>query len=75
MNQPMPGNCRSCNAPVSREAKTCPHCGQPDPFAEWVAEAQRELAQGRLSEAIQVVRDATGMGKTEAKYLVESWKR
>jgi hypothetical protein len=62
---------------VSSEARTCPHCGQPDPFTDdgWIAEARRKLAQGKSINAIKIVRDATGMGLKEAKDLVESWKR
>jgi RNA polymerase subunit RPABC4/transcription elongation factor Spt4 len=27
-------NCKTCKGKVSTEAKTCPHCGQPNP-ADW----------------------------------------
>jgi len=76
MSQPTLGTCRCCKAPVSSEASTCPHCGQPNPFSDgWVGEARKELAQGKVINAIKVVREATGMGLKEAKDLVESWKR
>lgn len=74
MTQPTLGNCWCCKASVSSDASTCPRCGQSltDP---WIGEAQKELAQDNLSNAIKVVRDATGMGKAEATHLVESWRR
>jgi hypothetical protein len=27
-------HCNSCSRDISREAKTCPHCGQPDPYTD-----------------------------------------
>lgn len=35
--------CNSCRGEISREAKTCPHCGQPDPYT---------LTDARLDSAI-----------------------
>jgi Zn finger protein HypA/HybF involved in hydrogenase expression len=31
---PMMVHCNSCSREISREAKICPHCGQPDPYTD-----------------------------------------
>jgi ribosomal protein L7/L12 len=65
---------------VSTEAASCPHCGQPKPSPssgqEWWAERALDLLnKGNKIEAIKLVREATALGLTEAKDLVESWER
>lgn len=27
-------HCNSCSGEISSQAKTCPHCGQPDPYTQ-----------------------------------------
>lgn len=73
---PTLGQCRCCGGEVSDEANNCPHCGQPDPHPvrlswEWLA--REEVRLGNKTKAIGIVREHTGMGRTEATYLVESW--
>jgi ribosomal protein L7/L12 len=74
MRKPTLGHCRCCKAQVSSEARTCPHCGQPRPFADGLVEARNELANGRKINAIKLVREATGLDLKEAMDLVESWR-
>ena len=64
---------------MSREAPTCPHCGQPSPYSpaqagdDGLSEARGEYQRGNKITAIKLVRDKTGLGLAEAKALVESW--
>ena len=78
MTQPILTTCRCCNGKVSSEALTCPHCGQPNPAnlgeEGWRLSAQMELRAGNKINAINMVREATGLGLKEAKDLVESWE-
>ena len=60
---------------VSREALTCPHCGQPFPFPEGFDGARLELRRGNKINAIKLVREITGMNLKEAKDLVDSWEQ
>jgi ribosomal protein L7/L12 len=41
----------------------------------WEIEAKRELAMGNKDNAIKIVRDKTGVGRQEARELVEAWER
>ncbi len=68
------GVCRCCGGKVSREAMTCPHCGQPAPFVEPFARAKWEFRRGNRIVAIKLVRETTNMGLKEAKELVDSWE-
>ncbi len=70
-------HCRCCNGLVSDQAKSCPHCGQPEPgpTASWEFEAREPLRQGKKIDAVKVVRQHTGMGLAETTHLVESWER
>jgi predicted amidophosphoribosyltransferase len=71
------GPCRCCARRVSSEAPSCPHCGQPFPFAlpdDGFAEARAQLKKGNKITAIKLVREKNGMGLADAKNLVESWE-
>ena len=69
------GFCKACRGQVSEEAKTCPRCGQPEPF-ETVPEEIRLLAvRGQAIEAIKKLRELTGLGLKEAKDVVDSLRR
>jgi hypothetical protein len=71
------GYCRCCSGKVSREAVTCPHCGQPSPYQfgdDGYGEARAQLKQGNKITAIKLVREKSGMGLAEAKAFVESWE-
>jgi predicted amidophosphoribosyltransferase len=82
VTKPILGACRCCGDKVSSEARRCPHCGQPRPFAievgkglpDWEVRA-REIARSNKIDAIRLVREATGYGLTKAKDIVESWER
>lgn len=67
--------CRRCRTMFER-ADPCPNCGEPEPWREWTAEdeARRLAAEGRIIDAIMVLRSA-GYGLKEARDLVDSWPR
>lgn len=48
---------------------------EPETEPAWEIEARRELAMGNKANAIKIVRDTTGVGRQEAKELVEAWER
>jgi len=48
---------------------------EPEGESAWEIEAKRELAMGNKVNAIKIVRDNTGVGRQEAKELVEAWER
>jgi len=48
---------------------------EPETEPAWEIEARRELAIGNKVNAIKIVRDNTGVGRQEAKELVEAWER
>ena len=48
---------------------------EPETEPAWEIEARRELAMGNKANAITIVRDNTGVGRQEAKELVEAWER
>ena len=48
---------------------------EPEGESAWETEAKRELAMGNKVNAIKIVRDNTGVGRQEAKELVEAWER
>lgn len=69
------GVCKSCRGKVSDEARTCPHCGQPDPYDEqWSASLRPFLDRGDLIGAIKLVREITGWGLKEAKDFVDGMR-
>ena len=48
---------------------------EPETEPAWEIDARRELAMGNKANAIKIVRDNTGVGRQEAKELVEAWER
>jgi ribosomal protein L7/L12 len=57
--------CKCCHGAVSDEADTCPHCGQPEPGKDmrgWETEARLLISQGKMINAIKLVREKTGLG-------------
>ena len=48
---------------------------EPKAESAWEIEAKRELAMGNKDNAIKIVRDKTGVGRQEARELVEAWER
>jgi len=48
---------------------------EPASESAWEIEAKRELAMGDKVNAIKIVRDHTGVGRQEAKELVDAWER
>jgi hypothetical protein len=48
---------------------------EPESESAWEIEAKRELAIGNKVNAIKIVRDNTGVGRQEAKELVDAWER
>jgi len=70
------GMCRCCSGKVSNEAKSCPHCGQPDPYSDIYEEKiQALLRRGEKIQAIKLIRDMTGCGLKEAKDYVDALER
>ena len=63
--------CRCCRKQVSNEARSCPHCGQPDPSDQW-RRARTLLREGNKIEAIKVVREQTGWDLKKSKDFVEN---
>jgi len=49
------------------------HAEVPVTGPAWELEAKALCAAGKKIDAIKVVREHTGLGLQEAKYLVESW--
>lgn len=70
---PVLGMCRCCRGKVSSEAPTCPHCGQPDPYDEWL-EVKDLVRLGHPLQAIKLVRDRKGWDLQQAKDFVDSLK-
>ncbi len=68
------GWCICCGGRVSIEARTCPHCGQPDPYdgEGWMAEVRNLVRQDKKIQAIKIVREYTKLDLKEAKEFVES---
>ena len=66
------GWCKACKGKVSQEAKSCPHCGQPEPYQPIPEDIQLLVSRGRTLEAIKRVRELTGMDLAASKELVES---
>jgi ribosomal protein L7/L12 len=66
------GFCKACQGRVSQEAKSCPHCGQPEPFQPVSDEVRLLVARGRTLEATKRVRELTGMDLKASKEFVES---
>jgi hypothetical protein len=81
VGKPILGGCRCCGGKVSSQARSCPHCGQPRPFAletsaelpDWALRALKVLRAGNKIEAIKMVRAAAGYDLKKAKDLVDSW--
>ena len=48
---------------------------EPQTGPAWEIEARRELAMGNKDNAIKIVRDNIGVGRQEARELVEAWER
>ena len=66
------GFCKACKGKVSQEAKTCPQCGQPEPYQSIPGDVQLLLTRGRKLEAIKRIRELTGMDLKASKEFVES---
>ena len=69
------GFCKTCKGTVSQEAKSCPHCGQPDPFQSLPEDVQLLVARGRKIDAIRRIRELTGMDLKDSKDFIESLGR
>lgn len=70
---PVLGVCRCCRGKVSSEASACPHCGQPNPYDEWI-EVKDLVRLGHPIQAIKLVKDRTGWDLQKAKNFVDSLK-
>ena len=71
---PLLGFCKTCHGMVSQEAKSCSHCGQPEPYS-FPDEVRLLIARGKTIEAIRRIRELTGMGLKEAKDFVDQLTR
>jgi len=63
--------CKCCGGKVSSEARTCPHCGQPDPSEEW-GQVRSMIREGKKIQAIKLVRERTGWDLAKAIQFVDS---
>jgi len=63
---PSLGRCRCCIGPVSNEARSCPRCGQPDPYDDEWAEIALMYHRGQKLEAIKIVMEKKGYSFKDA---------
>ena len=66
------GFCKACKGKVSQEAKSCPHCGQPEPYQPFPDDIRLLVARGRKIEAIKKIRELMDMDLKDAKDFVDS---
>ena len=66
------GFCKTCKGKVSQEAKSCPACGQPEPWQPIPDEVRLLVARGRTLEAIKKIRQLTGMDLKASKEFIEA---
>ena len=69
------GLCKTCKRAVSQEAKSCPACGQPEPYQPVPDDVRLLMGRGQKIQAIKQIQEVTGMGLKEAKEFVESLER
>ena len=69
------GFCKTCKKPVSQEAQSCPHCGQPEPYEPVPDDVRLLLARKQTIQAIKRVQELTGMDLKASKDFVELLER
>jgi predicted amidophosphoribosyltransferase len=47
--------CKTCHKPVSKDAVTCPHCGQPDPATSEVPTEAKLQAVGTIGGCLLII--------------------
>jgi len=65
------GFCKACKRQVSREAASCPGCGQPEPSQPVPDEILMLIARRHIIEAIKRIREVSRFDLREAKEFVE----
>ena len=66
------GFCKACKGRVSQEAKSCPHCGQPEPYQPLPDDIRLLVARGNKIEAIKRLRELTGMDLKDSKDFINA---